>query len=166
VLAQAAAEMLDWHGSGMSVMEMSHRGPEFMSIYKAAERDLRELLAVPDNYKILFMQGGGLSQNALIPLNLLGHKPEGATIDFIHTGSWSAKSIKEAGKYAKVNIAASKTKAVPAQAEWQLTPADAAYLHMCTNETIDGVEFQPDFSDARFADACWWPICPRTSCRA
>jgi phosphoserine aminotransferase len=70
VLAQAAAEMLDWHGSGMSVMEMSHRGPEFMSIYKAAERDLRELLAVPDNYKILFMQGGGLSQNALIPLNL------------------------------------------------------------------------------------------------
>jgi len=151
VLAQAAAEMLDWHGSGMSVMEMSHRGPEFMSIYKAAERDLRELLAVPDNYKILFMQGGGLSQNALIPLNLLGHKPEGATIDFIHTGSWSAKSIKEAGKYAKVNIAASDTKAVPAQAEWQLTPAaDAAYLHMCTNETIDGVEFQPDFADPRF----------------
>jgi phosphoserine aminotransferase len=153
VLAQAAAEMLDWHGSGMSVMEMSHRGPEFMSIYKAAERDLRELLAVPDNYKILFMQGGGLSQNALIPLNLLGHKPDGATIDFIHTGSWSAKSIKEAAKYAKVNTAASNTTAVPAQAEWQLTPAaDAAYLHMCTNETIDGVEYQPDFSDARFAD--------------
>ena len=96
VLAQAAAEVLDWHGSGMSVMEMSHRGPEFISIYKAAERDLRELLAVPDNYKILFMQGGGLSQNALVPLNLVGHKPQPATIDFIHTGSWSGKSIKEA----------------------------------------------------------------------
>jgi phosphoserine aminotransferase len=150
VLTQAAAEMLDWHGSGMSVMEMSHRGPEFMSIYKAAQRDLRELLAVPDNYKILFMQGGGLSQNALIPLNLLGHKPAGATIDFIHTGSWSAKSIKEAGKYANVNTAASSTTAVPPQSEWQLTPG-AAYLHMCTNETIDGVEYQPDFGDSRLS---------------
>nr|WP_218106421.1 3-phosphoserine/phosphohydroxythreonine transaminase [Duganella sp. SG902] len=151
VLAQAAAEMLDWHGSGMSVMEMSHRGPEFMSIYKAAERDLRELLAVPDNYKILFMQGGGLSQNALIPLNLLGHKPEGATIDFIHTGSWSDKSIKEARKYANVNVAASSATQVPPQAEWRLTPG-AAYLHMCTNETIGGVEYQPDFNDPRFKD--------------
>ncbi|MYM32626.1 3-phosphoserine/phosphohydroxythreonine transaminase [Duganella sp. CY15W] len=151
VLAQAAAEMLDWHGSGMSVMEMSHRGPEFISIYQAAERDLRELLAVPDNYKILFMQGGGLSQNALIPLNLLGHKPDGATIDFIHTGSWSEKSIKEARKYANVNIAASSTTAVPPQAQWQLTPG-AAYLHMCTNETIGGVEYQPDFNDPRLQD--------------
>jgi phosphoserine aminotransferase len=155
VLTQAAAEMLDWHGSGMSVMEMSHRGPEFMSIYKAAERDLRELLAVPDNYKILFMQGGGLSQNALIPLNLLGHKPAGATIDFIHTGSWSGKSIKEAGKYANVNIAASSMTSVPPQSEWQLTPG-AAYLHMCTNETIDGVEYDfdggvPDAADPRLA---------------
>ncbi|MET0265708.1 MAG: 3-phosphoserine/phosphohydroxythreonine transaminase [Duganella sp.] len=147
VLAQAAAEMLDWHGSGMSVMEMSHRGPEFMSIYKAAERDLRELLEVPDNYKILFMQGGGLSQNALLPLNLVGHKPQPATIDFIHTGSWSGKSIKEAAKYANVNIAASCTTSsmtsVPPQAEWKLTPG-AAYLHLCTNETIDGVEFNVD----------------------
>ncbi|MYM40077.1 3-phosphoserine/phosphohydroxythreonine transaminase [Duganella qianjiadongensis] len=143
VLTRAAAEMLDWHGSGMSVMEMSHRGPEFISIYKAAERDLRELLAVPDNYKILFMQGGGLSQNALIPLNLVGHKPQPATIDFIHTGSWSGKSIKEAGKYASVNIAASGKTGVPPLAEWKLT-SDAAYLHMCTNETIDGVEFAFD----------------------
>lgn len=155
VLAQAAAEMLDWHGSGMSVMEMSHRGPEFISIYQAAERDLRELLAVPDNYKILFMQGGGLSQNALIPLNLLGHKPEGATIDFIHTGSWSDKSIKEARKYANVNVAASSTTEVPPQAGWQLTPG-AAYLHLCTNETIGGVEYdvggdQPDAADPRLA---------------
>ncbi|WP_373991058.1 3-phosphoserine/phosphohydroxythreonine transaminase [Duganella sp. BuS-21] len=143
VLAQAAAEMLDWHGSGMSVMEMSHRGPEFMSIYKAAERDLRELLAVPDNYKILFMQGGGLSQNALIPLNLVGHKPQPATIDFIHTGSWSGKSIKEAAKYANVNVAASSMTSVPPQSAWKLTPG-AAYLHLCTNETIDGVEFDFD----------------------
>jgi phosphoserine aminotransferase len=143
VLAQAAAEMLDWHGSGMSVMEMSHRGPEFMSIYKAAERDLRELLAVPDNYKILFMQGGGLSQNALIPLNLVGHKPQPATIDFIHTGSWSGKSIKEAAKYANVNVAASSMTSVPPQSDWKLTPG-AAYLHLCTNETIDGVEYDFD----------------------
>jgi phosphoserine aminotransferase len=144
VLAQAAAEMLDWHGSGMSVMEMSHRGPEFISIYKAAERDLRELLAVPDNYRILFMQGGGLSQNAIIPMNLVGHRAQPAVIDFLHTGSWSGKSIKEAAKYATVNIAASSQaqgfNAVPPQPQWQLTPG-AAYLHMCTNETIDGVEF-------------------------
>ncbi|MBA5690004.1 3-phosphoserine/phosphohydroxythreonine transaminase [Rugamonas apoptosis] len=147
VLAQAAAEMLDWHGSGMSVMEMSHRGPEFMSIYKAAERDLRELLAVPDNYKILFLQGGGLSQNAFIPMNLVGHKPQPATIDFVHTGSWSGKSIKEASKYATVNVAASAQAGgfhrVPPQSEWKLTPG-AAYLHICTNETIDGVEFDFD----------------------
>ncbi len=147
VLAQAAAEMLDWHGSGMSVMEMSHRGPEFISIYKAAERDLRELLAVPDNYKILFLQGGGLSQNAIVPMNLVGHKPQPATIDFVHTGSWSGKSIKEAAKYATVNVAASAQaegfSRVPPQSEWKLTPG-AAYLHMCTNETIDGVEFDFD----------------------
>jgi phosphoserine aminotransferase len=133
--------MLDWHGSGMSVMEMSHRGPEFMSIYQAAERDLRELLAVPDNYRILFMQGGGLSQNAIIPMNLVGSTD--ATIDFVQTGSWSSKSIKEAARYAKVNVAASSQAShyshVPPQAEWKLTPG-AAYLHLCTNETIDGVE--------------------------
>ncbi|WP_317201016.1 3-phosphoserine/phosphohydroxythreonine transaminase [Janthinobacterium sp.] len=145
VLAQAAAEMLDWHGSGMSVMEMSHRGPEFISIYQAAVRDLRELLAVPENYKILFLQGGGLGQNAIIPLNLVGRKAQPATIDFIHTGSWSGKSIKEAAKYATVNVAASAQEdgfaGVPPQSEWRLTPG-AAYLHICTNETIDGVEFQ------------------------
>ena len=142
VLQQAAAEMLDWHGSGMSVMEMSHRGPEFISIYRAAESDLRELLAVPDNYRILFMQGGGLSQNAVIPMNLVGRKSD-PVIDFVHTGSWSGKSIKEAARYAKVNVAASAEAsgytAVPPQSEWKLTP-DAAYLHLCTNETIDGVE--------------------------
>jgi phosphoserine aminotransferase len=144
VLQQAASEMLDWHGSGMSVMEMSHRGPEFISIYKQAEADLRELLAVPPNYKILFMQGGGLGQNAIIPMNLVGCCPQPATIDFVHTGSWSGKSIKEAKRYANVNIAASSEAsgftAVPAQETWRLT-SHAAYLHICTNETIDGVEY-------------------------
>jgi phosphoserine aminotransferase len=148
VLQQAASEMLDWHGSGMSVMEMSHRGPEFISIYKQAEADLRELLAVPANYKILFMQGGGLGQNAIIPMNLLG-RVQGdanapAVIDFVHTGSWSGKSIKEAARYAQVNVAASSQAEgfarVPDPATWQLTEG-AAYLHVCTNETIDGVEY-------------------------
>src|SRR5690606_25344025 len=84
VLQQAAAEMLDWQGSGMSVMEMSHRGPEFTSIYQEAEHDLRELLAVPGNYKILFMQGGAIAENAIIPMNLLGRAAQPPTIDFIH----------------------------------------------------------------------------------
>jgi phosphoserine aminotransferase len=152
VLQQAASEMLDWHGSGMSVMEMSHRGPEFISIYKQTVADLCELLSVPDNYKILFLQGGGLGENAIVPLNLVGRKAQPATVDFIHTGSWSGKSIKEAARYAKVNVAASSEAArfngVPAQAEWKLTPG-AAYLHICTNETIDGVEynFAPEIGD-------------------
>jgi phosphoserine aminotransferase len=144
VLQQAAAEMLDWHGSGMSVMEMSHRGPEFISIYQQAVADLRELLEVPPNYKILFQQGGGLGQNAIVPLNLAGRRAQPATIDFVHTGSWSGKSLKEAARYANVNVAASAKEngftAVPPQAGWKLTP-NAAYLHICTNETIDGVEY-------------------------
>lgn len=145
VLQQAAAEMLDWHGSGMSVMEMSHRGPEFMSIIAAAQSDLRELLAVPDNYKILFLQGGGLGENAIVPMNLMGRKPQPATADFVHTGSWTGKSIKEAKKYGNVNIAgsgeASGFTTVPPRDSWKLTPG-AAYVHLCTNETIDGVEYQ------------------------
>ncbi|MFL6674806.1 MAG: 3-phosphoserine/phosphohydroxythreonine transaminase [Massilia sp.] len=152
VLRQAAAEMLDWHGSGMSVMEMSHRGPEFISIYRQAVADLRELLGVPANYQILFQQGGGLGQNAIIPMNLVGRKAQQATIDFVHTGSWSGKSIKEAQRYANVNVAASSeangfTK-VPPQQGWKLS-RDAAYLHICTNETIDGVEynFVPEVGD-------------------
>ncbi|MEN3275199.1 MAG: phosphoserine aminotransferase [Massilia sp.] len=144
VLQQAASEMLDWHGSGMSVMEMSHRGPEFISIYRQAESDLRELLAVPANYKILFMQGGGLGMNAVIPLNLLGRVREPAVIDVVHTGSWSGKSLKEAARYAQVNVAASSQADgfthVPPQDTWKLTDG-AAYLHVCTNETIDGVEY-------------------------
>jgi len=152
VLQQAAAEMTDWHGSGMSVMEMSHRGPEFMSIHDAALRDLRELLAVPENYKILFLQGGGLGENAIVPMNLVGRVAQLATVDFVLTGSWTRKSAKEAEKYCKVNIAAtaeaSKFTTVPPRADWKLTPG-AAYVHICTNETIDGIEyhFAPDVGD-------------------
>jgi phosphoserine aminotransferase len=142
VLQQAASEMLDWHGSGMSVMEMSHRGKEFMAIAAKAEADLRSLLAVPANYKILFLQGGAIAENAFVPLNLLGGK---GVADYINTGEWSKKSIKEAQKYCTANVAASaedkKFTYVPAQENWKLTPG-AAYLHICTNETIGGVEYQ------------------------
>jgi phosphoserine aminotransferase len=135
VLRQVAAEMLDWHGSGMSVMEMSHRGKEFISIAEAAERDLRELLAVPDDFRILFMQGGGLGENAIVPMNLSG----GGKVDVVVTGSWSRKSAAEARRYADVHVAAEGNgRDIPR--DWQLRP-DAAYVHVCTNETIDGVEF-------------------------
>jgi phosphoserine aminotransferase len=146
VLRKAAEEMLDWHGSGMSVMEMSHRGKEFISIAEAAEKGLRELLAIPAHYKVLFMQGGAIGENAIVPMNLLRGK---TSIDFIDTGEWSKKSIKEAKKYAKVNVAASAEATgydrVPARAEWKLD-ANAAYVHICSNETIGGVEyhFTPD----------------------
>lgn len=146
VLRQAADEMLDWHGSGMSVMEMSHRGKEFMSIAEAAERDLRELLAVPANYKILFMQGGAIAANAIIPLNLLGDKDEA---DYVITGSWSAKSFKEAKKYCTPYISGGTLAGPYGAVPQQLTfSADPAYLFICTNETIDGVEYNelPDLA--------------------
>ena len=141
VLEQAAAEMLDWHGSGMSVMEMSHRGKEFLSIYENAEADLRELLAVPANFKILFMQGGGLAENAIVPLNL----SRAATVDIVVTGSWSQKSQKEARKYAsEVHVVASGEDShfttVPDPSTWQLSRG-ASYVHLCSNETIHGIEF-------------------------
>jgi phosphoserine aminotransferase len=141
VLERAAAEMLDWHGSGMSVMEMSHRGPEFISIAAKAEADLRTLMAIPDDYAVLFLQGGAVAENAIIPMNLLGERK---VADYVNTGEWSKKSIKEAKKYCSVNVAASSEDKsftyVPEQASWKRTP-DAAYLHVCTNETIGGVEY-------------------------
>jgi phosphoserine aminotransferase len=141
VLERAQAELLDWHGSGMSVMEMSHRGREFTSIIEKAERDLRALLAVPENHRVLFLQGGALAQNAAVPLNLL---PAGGVADYVDTGHWSQKSIAEAGKYGRVNVAASSADAnytyVPERSTWRLTP-DAAYVHVTTNETIGGVEY-------------------------
>ena len=140
VLQQAAAEMLDWQGSGMSVMEMSHRGKAFMSIIEAAERDLRDLLAVPPHFRILFMQGGGLAENAIVPLNL----SRGGVVDFVITGAWSQKSAKEARKYASTHIAASSEAdghtTLPDPTTWQIS-RDAQYLHLCSNETIHGVEF-------------------------
>jgi phosphoserine aminotransferase len=140
VLQQAAAEMLDWHGSGMSVMEMSHRGKEFISIYEQAEADLRELLAVPAHFKILFMQGGGLAENAIVPLNL----SRGGAMDFVLTGSWSQKSLKEAEKYGQAHVAASAQSEgfthLPAPGTWQIG-RHTQYVHICGNETIHGVEF-------------------------
>ena len=146
VLRQAAEEMLDWHGSGMSVMEMSHRGKEFIAIHAEAESLLRELMAIPANYKVLFMQGGAIGENAIVPMNMLRGLP-GA--DYIDTGEWSKKSIKEAGKYGTVNVAASAAASgyttIPERSTWKLDPR-AAYVHICSNETIGGVEyhFTPD----------------------
>ncbi len=149
VIERAQREMPDWHGSGMSVMEMSHRGKEFMSIAAEAEQDLRELMVIPDNYKVLFLQGGASSQFAMIPLNLLGDKQNA---DYLNTGMWSKKAIAEAGRYCTVNVAADTSgggfTAVPTQAELKLN-ADAAYVHYTPNETIGGVEFDyiPDTGD-------------------
>jgi phosphoserine aminotransferase len=141
VLQQARDEMLDWHGSGCSVMEMSHRGKEFISIAGQAEADLRELMNIPANYKVLFLQGGASAQFAMVPMNLLrGRK----SADYLNTGEWSKKAIKEAKLYGVVNIAASseatKFTTAPAQAELRLDP-NAAYVHYTPNETIGGVEF-------------------------
>jgi phosphoserine aminotransferase len=139
VLARAGDEMLDWHGSGMSVMEMSHRGKEFMAIAAEAEADLRALLGVPVSYKVLFLQGGATLQFAQVPMNLLRGRT-GA--DYVVTGEWSKKAVKEARRYCDVHVAASSEdrKFAYAPRDWQVR-ADAAYVHYCSNETIGGVEF-------------------------
>lgn len=139
VLRTAAAEMLDWQGSGMGVMEMSHRGKEFISIYENAEQDVRDLLAVPNAFSVLFMQGGGIAENAIVPLNL----SEGQQTDYVVTGNWSDRSQKEAAKYCQVNIAASNAAdghtSLPPPAQWKLSHG-AKYVHICTNETVHGIE--------------------------
>ncbi len=144
VLRQAADEMLDWQGSGMGVMEMSHRGPEFMSIHAEAQALLRELLGVPAHYKTLFMQGGALAQNAIVPMNLLNARGGKASADYVDTGIWSQKSIAEAKRYGRVRIAASAADngytRIPDRAGWRLDP-EAAYVHICSNETIGGLEY-------------------------
>ena len=141
VLERAQTELADWHGKGLSIMEMSHRSPEFISVIDKAEADLRSLLDIPANYKILFLQGGASLQFSAIPLNLLG---AGQTADYIDTGIWSQKAIEEAQRFGQVNVAASSKAngytAVPAQADWQLTP-NAAYLHYTPNETIGGLQY-------------------------
>jgi phosphoserine aminotransferase len=147
VLEQARDEMLDYQGTGMSVMEMSHRSKAFVEIAETAHADLKALLAVPDDYAILFLQGGATLQFSMVPLNLLGEK---TSADYLHTGSWSAKAIKEAGRFCDVNVVASGESSsfghVPALSEWRLNP-DAAYLHVCSNETIGGVQIN-EFPDS------------------
>ena len=141
VLRQVAEELLDWHGSGMSVMEMSHRGKEFMGIYAQTEADLRELLAIPKHYKVLFLQGGAAGQFSIVPMNLLRGRD---CADYVMSGYWGKKAVAEARRYCKVNVAASsedtKFSCVPKPDRWKLDPK-AAYVHITSNETIEGVEF-------------------------
>ncbi|WP_263145537.1 3-phosphoserine/phosphohydroxythreonine transaminase [Pseudomonas alcaligenes] len=141
VLQRAQAELLDWQGKGLSVMEMSHRSDDYVAIAEKAEQDLRDLLAIPSHYKVLFLQGGASQQFAEIPLNLL---PEGGSADYVDTGIWSKKSIEEARRYGDVQVVASAKDsdylAIPAQQEWRTT-RDAAYLHYASNETIGGLQF-------------------------
>jgi phosphoserine aminotransferase len=145
VIERAQSEMLDWHGTGMSIMEVSHRGADYMAVASKAEADLRELMAIPDNYKVLFLQGGASLQFAMIPLNLA---QAGDTVDYFNTGVWSEKAIKEASKFCNVNVVATNTSAVPDRSEWKLSN-DAKYVHYTPNETIGGLEFQdiPDVGD-------------------
>jgi phosphoserine aminotransferase len=142
VLLRAQAEMLDWHGTGMSIMEMSHRGKEFVSVAEKTEADLRELLGVPANYKVLFVQSGACGQFAGVPMNLLRGKTSAV---YVNTGIWSGKAIAEAKLYADVKVAASSKDSgfttIPPRSDWKIDP-NAAYLHYTSNETINGVEFQ------------------------
>ena len=141
VLRRAREEMLDYQGTGMSVMEMSHRDSVIVEMAEKAERDLRELLGLSDDYAVLFLQGGASAQFSMVPLNLLG---DAGKADYVNTGQWSTKAIKEARRFCEVNVAASSEDAnfsyAPAQSDWQLSD-DAAYVHYCPNETIGGLEF-------------------------
>jgi phosphoserine aminotransferase len=141
VLEQVREELTDWHGSGMSVMEISHRSKPFLAVAREAESDLRALLSIPADYKVLFLQGGATAQFSAIPMNLAAAD---ASADYVNTGSWSNKALGEASRYCRVNLAADAAAShyhdVPAQSDWKLDPA-AAYLHYTPNETIGGVEF-------------------------
>ncbi|WAR25444.1 SERC-like protein [Mya arenaria] len=143
VLVQAQKDLTNYAGTGVSVMELSHRSKDFESIIQRAEQDLRSLLDIPENYKVLFMQGGGTGQFCAVPCNLMDLKP-GRTADYIVTGCWSEKAAKEAEKYGSVNLVLPKTKkytGIPPESEWNLNP-DASYVFYCANETVHGVEFQ------------------------
>jgi phosphoserine aminotransferase len=150
VLRRAQAELLDWNQSGMSVMEVSHRGTDFIELAARSEKDLRELLAVPPDYRVLFLQGGATLQFAAVPLNIA---PVGGVADYVITGNWGKKAVSEAERYVRVNIAAESSSgnytSIPDPATWKVS-ADAAYLHYTPNETIYGVEFHsiPEVSDA------------------
>jgi phosphoserine aminotransferase len=141
VLEQARDELIDWQGSGMSVMEISHRSKAFIAVARKAEADLRELLSVPANYKVLFLQGGATGQFSAIPMNLA---TQDSVVDYVNTGSWSKKALGDAKRYCRVNVVADATDSgyntIPPQSDWKRSP-DAAYLHYTPNETIGGVEF-------------------------
>ena len=141
VLKQAQEEMLDWRGTGMSVMEMSHRDDVIVAMAEQAEKDLRDLMGISDDYAVLFLQGGASAQFAMVPMNLLG---DAGRADYINTGQWSSKAIKEARRFGEINVAASSEDRnftyAPAQSDWRLSD-DAAYVHYCPNETIGGLEF-------------------------
>ena len=141
VLEQARDELLDWHGAGLSIMEMSHRSAEIVGIAERAEATLRELMGIGDEYAVLFLQGGASTQFAAVPLNLLG---ENGTADYVNTGQWSKKAIAEGKRFGSVNVAASSEDTnfttIPPRDTWKLS-ADAAYLHYTPNETIGGVEY-------------------------
>jgi phosphoserine aminotransferase len=137
VMERAQAEFMDWHGTGMSIMEVSHRGKDYMGMAQKAEADLRQLLSIPDHYKVLFLQGGASLQFSSIPLNLA---KAGDRVDYFNTGVWSEKAIKEAKRFCDVNVVATNTTAVPSRDVWQLS-ANARYVHYTPNETIGGLEF-------------------------
>lgn len=142
VLRRAQEEMLDWHGTGMSIMELGHRGLEFKSVVEQAEADLRELMNIPKDYHILFLPGGATAQFAMVPINLMGFNKNA---DYVDTGIWSKKAIDEAKRYGEVNVAATlaivdEQVTIPSQDQWSLNP-NAAYLHFTPNETIEGIEF-------------------------
>ncbi len=149
VLAQAASEMADWQGCHLSAMELSHRSAAFGRIIREAEDDLRALLAIPTSHRILFMQGGATAMNAIIPMNIMNRPGSSGVMNFVHSGIWSGKSIEEAKKYGQVYISASSAQTgfvtVPERNTWHLTE-NAAYVHVCTNETINGnqIHFLPD----------------------
>jgi phosphoserine aminotransferase len=150
VLQRAQAELLDWRGSGMSVMEVSHRGTDFVEFAATSERKLRSLLGVPENYKVLFLQGGATLQFAAVPLNIA---PPGATADYLVTGNWGEKAVQEAERYVQVNVVANtkatKFTTVPDEKSWKVSKS-AAYLHYTPNETVFGVEMHtvPEVSSA------------------
>ncbi|MGH8089001.1 MAG: aminotransferase class V-fold PLP-dependent enzyme, partial [Stenotrophomonas sp.] len=155
VLRQAQEEMLEWNGAGASIVEMSHRGPEFMAVAAQAEADLRRLIGIPDDYAVMFLAGGATTQQALLALNFA---TPGQTVDYVVTGHWGKTAIKQVSPYVSVNVAASSEADgyhdIPPRAQWQLSD-DAAYVHITANETIHGVEFRdtPDVGDVPlFAD--------------
>ena len=160
VLEEARNEMLNYQGSGMSIMEISHRSRAFIDIAEEAEANLRELLGVPEQYDVLFLQGGATLQFAMVPLNLLREK---TSADYVNTGSWSTKAIKEARRFCDVNVVANaeddQFDRIPPVDSWSLNP-DAAYLHICSNETIGGVQFR-DFPETSVP---WWRTCRQIFC--